>query len=285
MVTGHDLSGAAVLDGFTITAGNADGGVEAHWNGGGMYNWQSSPTLTSVTFRGNRADWYGGGMYNRDDSSPELTNVTFRGNEAEWGGGMYNRDDSSPTLTNVAFSGDSAGIGGGMLTTESSPTLTNVTFSGNRADWAGGMYNFRSYPTLVNCILWSNAAANRRDEIHNIDSTPTISHSTVAGSGGSGADWDGGLGTDGGGNIDADPEFVSPVPAAEAPTTNGNDRLTQGSPAIDAGTNEAVTVDTDLDGNPRIVDGTGDGNPVVDMGAYEFRTTLSVYLPLAVRNR
>ena len=112
----HVVTGAtgATLDGFTITAGNADGAAsrqlrrrdvqriqqpdvdERHLqrqlgnlSGGGMYNTvHSNPMLTNVTFSGNRTLLYGGGMYN-DSSSPTLTNVTFSGNIGD-GGGMYN---------------------------------------------------------------------------------------------------------------------------------------------------------------------------------------------------
>jgi dockerin type I repeat protein len=50
--------------------------------------------------------------------------------------------------------------------------------------------------------------------------------------------------------------------------------LQYGSPAIDAGDNTAVQslfwpIDTDFEGDPRIVDGNGDGNAVVDIGADE----------------
>ncbi|MHC4423509.1 MAG: LamG-like jellyroll fold domain-containing protein, partial [Planctomycetota bacterium] len=51
----------------------------------------------------------------------------------------------------------------------------------------------------------------------------------------------------------------------------GDYHLQPGSPCIDVGSNLAVPLDlTDLDGNPRIADGSNDGNAVVDMGAYEF---------------
>jgi hypothetical protein len=108
-----------------------------------------------------------------------------------------------------------------------------------------------SNPTLVNCILWGNSAA----EIYkDSDSTPTISYSDIQGSGGS-ASWDAALGTDGGGNVDADPRFVDAV--------GGDLRLRYDSPAIDAGHSPSVTTETDLAGNLRIM---GDA---VDMGAYE----------------
>ena len=42
----------AVLDGFTITAGQADG-VSTTDDGGGMFNYASNPTLTDITFSGN----------------------------------------------------------------------------------------------------------------------------------------------------------------------------------------------------------------------------------------
>ena len=93
---------------------------------------------------------------------------------------------------------------------------------------------------------------------------------------------------DGGENIDENPMFITPVDPSNAPTTAGNLRLQDGSPAIDAGDNTFVIgVLTDLDGEPRIVDGNLDGTPTVDLGAYEtqiYVTQIYVgYLPLIFR--
>ncbi len=64
------------------------------------------------------------------------------------------------------------------------------------------------------------------------------------------------------GNISADPLFVNPAAV--------DYHLRSGSPSIDAGDNSAPYLPaTDLDGNPRIQDGNGDGIAIVDMGAYE----------------
>jgi hypothetical protein len=88
VTTGSGTDETAVLDGFTITAGNA---YERPWNpmvpdpnnwGGGMYNYFGSPTLLDCTFSKNSAEVVGGGMYNKNDSSPTLTNCTFNGNSA-----------------------------------------------------------------------------------------------------------------------------------------------------------------------------------------------------------
>jgi parallel beta-helix repeat protein len=79
------LNSTTVIDGFTIQNGSS-GAV-----GGGMYNYQSSPTLINCTFSANTASSNGGGMYNNYYSSPTLINCTFSANTASSnGGGMYN---------------------------------------------------------------------------------------------------------------------------------------------------------------------------------------------------
>ena len=78
VVTGSGADATAVLDGFTITGGNADGSAPDN-SGGGLYTSGGSPTLTNVIFRANSAH-QGGGMHNDNSSSPTLTNVTLSGN-------------------------------------------------------------------------------------------------------------------------------------------------------------------------------------------------------------
>ena len=159
VVTGSGTDATAVLDGFTVTGGNANGGY-LNDRGGGMYNGEdSSPTLINCTFSDNSADKYGGGMYNEWDSNPTLINVTFSDNFAHWGGGMSNKG-GDPTLTNCTFSDNFAYYGGGMHNgvLDSSPTLINVTFSDNSAAYrGGGMYNeWHSSPMLINCTFSGN---------------------------------------------------------------------------------------------------------------------------------
>ena len=86
---------------------------------------------------------------------------------------------------------------------------------------------------------------------------PVVNYSDVQG-------WDGSFG--GGNNNSNDPLFVDPNGADNIPgTEDDNLRLSAGSSSIDSGDNSAVPsgLTTDLDGNPRIENGT------VDMGAYE----------------
>jgi hypothetical protein len=183
----HVVTGAtgATLDGFTITAGNANGDdIYTSGSGGGMYNdYFASPTLTDVTFSGNSAASMGGGMYIRDDCSPTLTDVIFSGNSADIGGGIANYyNDGSPTLTNVTFNGNSASIiGGGMSNHDSSPTLRNVTFNGNSAGNGGGMWNYYSNPSLTNATFSDNSAYMGGGIYNYNSSSPNLKNVTFSG--------------------------------------------------------------------------------------------------------
>ncbi|MHC4521083.1 MAG: hypothetical protein ACYTAS_21020, partial [Planctomycetota bacterium] len=68
-----------VLQGFTLTGGDAE-------RGGGMWNFNSSPTIRDCRFVGNNAALYAGGMYNQG-SSPLVVGCTFEANTAIYGGG------------------------------------------------------------------------------------------------------------------------------------------------------------------------------------------------------
>jgi len=255
--SGTNLDATAVLDGFTITAGNADGSG-AHEYGGGMQNYWSSSAVTDCTFTGNSADHGGGGMHN-NSSNLRVTGCTFAGNySVERGGGMYNIG-SSPIVANCTFSVNSAGYyGGGMLNYDfSSPTVTACTFVGNYSVYGGGgMFNRgESSPILTNCIFWGNIASSGINEIDINFSTMVISYCDIAGSF-DGGSWDTYLGTDGGGNIDVDPMFVD--------AAGGDVHLQETSPCINVGNNSAPYLPaTDFEGDPRIIYGT------VDMGVDE----------------
>ena len=185
VVTGSGTDSTAVLDGFTITGGNAIGGY-TYDNGGGMYNKKGSPTLSRCTFRANSA-MEGGGMHNEYNSSPILTNCTFINNQAEWyGGGMSNYYGSSPTLTNCAFIENYIvvwGSGGIHNDYNSSPTLTNCTFSGNYVNaWGAGIGNYKSNPVLIDCRFSANTAGHGGGGINNgSQSSPILINCTFNG--------------------------------------------------------------------------------------------------------
>ncbi len=249
----------AILDGFTITGGNAYASSEPNYFGGGIYIYKSSPTIKDCIFSNNSA-FNGGGMCN-NNSDPNITNCIFRSNTAAhtFGGGMYNRADSSPTIANCIFYENqvtsNGGCGGGIgNSSDSSPVITNCTFSANYATnygFGGGMYNYQPSPTVTNCIFWGNDAWDC-NEIYPHDQTVSycdIQRDTVY---------------PGIGNIKVDPCFVD--------ANSNNYHINANSPCIDKGNNLEVPlwVSTDIDGQGRIIDGDGNDSNIVDIGADEY---------------
>jgi len=220
VVTGSGVDGSAVLDGFTITAGNANGGDPYH-RGSGMNNDGGSPTIANVIFSGNAAV-RGGGMFNFF-SSPTLANVTFNGNTAtEYGGGMFNFY-GNPTLIGVTFSGNTAVYsGGGMYDEESSPELANVTFSGNTAVHSGGgMRNYNSSPELANVTFSGNAATNSGGGMSNYGGSPELANVTFSGNE---ANYGGGMYNYGG-----SPELANVTFSGNTATNSGGGMCNDGS--------------------------------------------------------
>jgi hypothetical protein len=79
-----------ILDGFAISGGNANGSYP-HNLGGGMHNYNSSPTLTNCTFWDNWAARDGGGIYNAD-SAATVTNCILWGDTPDE---IYNSNSSA----------------------------------------------------------------------------------------------------------------------------------------------------------------------------------------------
>ena len=239
---GNSGTSSPIVYWVTFSDNHADSGGAFYVQGGagGITN----PAFGNVNFDGNTAEYYGGAVYANGNATYNL--VSFTNNSAgNDGGAMENYGyggNSSPALTNVTFQGNSAGTNGGAIYNYggsggvSSPGLLNVTFNGNSADNGGGaMYNNgasgTSNPALTNVILWGDTAPSG-SEIYNQTATPSIDHSVIQGSGGSGGSWHTALGTDGGGNLDADPKLG-------ALASNGGPLKTMalfaGSSAIDSG--------------------------------------------------
>ncbi len=161
ILTRH-VSEKTVVDGFTITGGNADGvGPNASRQrcGGGWYNdgskGVSNPTVVNCIFIENQAR-DGAGMYNNGrtgEASPRLSNCIFIKNNADLdGGGLYND---------------------GRNKGKSNPELTACILEGNHANYGGGMFNYggggMSSPTLKNCQIIKNLAYVRGGALLNMD--------------------------------------------------------------------------------------------------------------------
>jgi predicted outer membrane repeat protein len=178
VVVGSGTDNTAILDGFIITAGQANGSYPDS-NGGGMINNGCNPMLANLTFSGNSAS--GGAGMNNHSSNPTLTNITFKNNASLVGGGMMNYI-SNPVMTNVVFDGNNADIGGGMSNENSDPVLIQVIFNGNQVtSTGGGIYNFSgSVPTLTDVTFDANHAENGGGAVANIDSDPAFTNVTFS---------------------------------------------------------------------------------------------------------
>ena len=234
----------------------------------------SSPKISNCDISRNFAVKSGGGVYCDSNSSLTITNSTIAANTATYhGGGIYCKD-SNLTLINCALTGNSATFDGGAIeNVRSSTTVKNCTFTGNSAGNGGAIHYHDSTIALVlNCILWGDVP----NEIHCISwpqwepcpQSEYVKFSNVQGCC---------LGQN---NIDADPCFVTPgfwvdindpnvIVEPDDPNAvwlDGDYHLLAGSPCIDTGDPNYVPEpnETDLDGNPRVVNGR------IDMGAYEF---------------
>jgi len=176
VVTGSGTDATAVLDGFTIKGGNANG-TSPHEHGGGMYNNGGNLTIDHCTFRVNSASSTGGGMYNFG-ASPVITHCHFHDNRANYGGGMSNRSYSNPEVSYCNFIRNLANYcGGGMCNWPySDPTLTNCTFQDNTADEnGGGMFNYNhSDPKIYHTDFKGNFAEGSGGGIYSQDGNPEI---------------------------------------------------------------------------------------------------------------
>ena len=168
----------AVLDGFTITAGNANSTLARYSLGGGMYNDGSRPMLANLIFTANTA-YQGGGMYN-NNSSPTLTKVSFSTNTANQGGGIYNNLSSSPILTDITLNTNTANQGGGMYNKSSHPILNKITFNANTANQGGGIYDKSSSPVLTNSTFFGNSANQGAGMYNSNNSNPTLTNITFS---------------------------------------------------------------------------------------------------------
>lgn len=242
-------SNAAVLDGFTIRDGNANGSgvilVSGHQvyrpEGSGLYNQSSSPTISNCTFTSN-STFSGSAIYNTN-SSPVITNCGFISNK---GLAVMCIDGSSAVVTNCLFASNFTdnGATSGLFASGSSPTVTNCTFSANSALNGAGIGFSGSNSVVTNCIFWGNSSWVGNPSIYVNEASPTFNNCIIEG---------GGYGST---NINADPLFADVV--------HGNFQLRPNSPAINTGNNAVNSTTTDLAGNPRKYG-------VIDLGAYEYQ--------------
>ena len=306
------LTSTAILDGFVITGGQADGGGTGQKTGAGMLNNGStsgkvcSPTIRNCLFQGNATISTGGGnggaMFNNGssggNSNPTITNCAFLNNSAYVGGainddGGFSSGTASPVITNCLFQGNTVTSGGGAIFNNAyqgnaSPTLTNCSFLNNTANIGGALFNDGrpdatgiSAPQLTNCSFQGNTASSQGGAMYTNNTSGVVlvvtncvffANTVVGGFGPALTATYSLFSQSVSGTGNINNVSVNPF------VSTSSNMLRTGSPAINVGNNAAYTAAggpvIDLANNTRIV-GTA-----IDMGAYEFG---SYPLPVTLR--
>lgn len=278
VVTTEQAAPGTILDGFTITGGNANQSTLPNSGGAGLYNHYGSSTVRNCIFVNNTVYNYGGAMHNYSHDVT-LVNCEFIDNSAiqnlsyggGWGGAVWSQD-SEMAVANCRFLGNTAGAdGGGLFLNGNTLVLANCLFTGNSTfEWGsgGGACAFGS-AEVVNCTFWGNSAtyfggmlmdtgtvANtifRQNTGGQLSDSAVVTYSCVEG------------GFIGSGNINVAPQFVDADGPDDMPGTDDDDlHLSPGSPCIDAGWHDLPSLpEHDFEGDPRIQ------HCRVDMGADE----------------
>ncbi len=274
------LTNGAALIGFTLTNGcsrNAgDTNNRAGFGGGACSNTLINCSLVRNSATYNNLNSGGAAYY------CTLSNCLIVGNQA-LGGGSFGGGVYASTLTSCVLSNNYANTGGGaalgiinnsLIASNYAASgggayrslLTNCLVIGNSASFGGGIYGFSSDP-IYNCTVVSNAASSAaggvsegpclnciiyynlapiQPNIHSVAVAYCCTAPLQVGSG----------------NFTNAPRF--------ADLAGGDLHLQSDSPCVNSGNNAFVSLNNDLDGNPRIAGGT------VDVGAYEFPSPSSV---------
>ncbi len=249
--SGLGLDTTAVLDGFTIRGGCANGNGHQH-SGGGIYtdnNVFKIKNCKIIENSANNADAKatGGGIY-LSSSNISIENCQISNNSCAWdGGGMY-IVNSSPSITNCLITKNTSVYGGGIYFRYSgNAVFTNVTIANNSvSNSGGGLFAYDGGSgTFNNCIFWGNEKSGTSNEIYLYGgSTISLNYSCYANS------------VYNAGNftttncIDNDPLFAD------------NYLLSSGSPCLNRGNDASNTTAYDIAGHARKIF-------TIDLGAYE----------------
>ncbi|MCB9317039.1 MAG: hypothetical protein H6569_12945, partial [Lewinellaceae bacterium] len=133
--TGYSvLTNSAILDGFTITGGNANGtGNKGSFGGGILFENAGAPLIRNCQVTGNTTTYAGGGLACLVNGSPEIINCIFNGNSSSiYGGAII-----------IAFGGTAV--------------IRNCTFYGNGSLSPCIYIQDSPLPIITNSIIWGNS--------------------------------------------------------------------------------------------------------------------------------
>lgn len=247
----------------TCTGGGGGAGISVSYGAG-------TSLLNNEIYDNDTADGSGGGISLYVTSNVTLKGNTIRNNRAAMSGGGISVSGGTVNIIQNLVAANKASKGGGIYLSSSGSILVNNTIANNEGSTGSAVFtnDANTGTTLANNVISASPGQSAiycesRNNLpppafkNNIAYSP--SQSAYGGACGdlNGVD----------GNITADPGLNNPALGLYA--------LLPGSPAIDAGDSSFTTLPgTDLDGLPRALDGNGDAEVRVDLGAYEHDPTM-----------
>lgn len=230
------LGNASVVDGCTITRGNAPAP-----GGGGALAGGTSPVLVNCWFVANRnSGGRGSALAVYNGGNPRVENCVFARNNGA--GHVIDINTAGGTYRNLVVADN---VSNGLhFQAGSSPRIENCAFV-NNTGFGLCHINTTDTPTLHHCLLFNNRAGHilvPSGSINNIAAVNALSYARN--------------------NISGDPLFVNP--------TTLDYRIAAASPMVDAGAGTLFNDwPADAFGSSRILDGNLDGTPTIDIGVHE----------------
>jgi polymorphic membrane protein len=285
---------------LSLTDSVVDGNAANDCCGGGVYTYGYATIDHSAITNNTVLNSYygGGGLYNVSTYATVVANSTIAGNQALGddgsdetnGGGVFNEADYTLMIVNTTIANNRAdGHGGGIYNDYYGIQLNNVTITGNTADAnsgglsggdGGGIWNNDGYSIqLSNSIVAGNvdnspgheAPDCLSDFTGNTDAFTLVGPNIIQSTNGCEVLGDTNRLTTGDPQLDsaglADNNGPS-IGDPDSPVILQTIALASGSPAIDAGEDEASET-SDERGVARPIDGNGDGTAKSDLGAFE----------------
>jgi len=272
VLSAQQLAQTAVIDGFIVRDGHADGDYPAIY-GGGLLIEDADVMVVDCVFQDNIGT--NGGAIACLGGQLNLVNTDCSGNRAWVFGGAVFSLEGRIELTNCLLSGNTAGYeaagGSAIFTINGDVKAVNCTIADNPSPSGAALSGFGWDTSGLTVQIANSILYNGGNEIwSNQPEQIEVTHCDVQG------------GWSGTGNIHHDPLFISPGKfSIEGQWIQGDYQVKLGSPVINKGKTTALPPDiADIDGNgnttePIPLDLVLDSrvqNNRVDIGAYEHTT-------------
>ncbi len=232
-------------------------------DGGGMILYMCTVYLNNVEFKENKLSppnsFNRGGAMVMSQTDLLMDSVLMANNVADQGGAISCGNNSNIRMNHCLIHGHNAQKGGAIYSWGSDFEIVSSTISDNFASQGGGIYSQENTLVFVNSILWDNTPSEMYFHNYNQDDTTYVdfAYSDINGHESNFVNLNNADIVWHEGNLDTNPMFMD--------ASNGDFKLADGSPMVDAG-----TAFFEIAGIP-VVDYTPDQyvGPAPDMGALE----------------